>query len=110
LDLPHENANNTRTYKKKNFIMSITMRDSDTCSGPKCGFTENMYTSFKELQQTTKSLGAKSVLGERSEGNNYARDGETLELSSFYHKFFVVLHHRPVLKSPEAKATFTRLR
>lgn len=46
---PLLNANNTKTYKKKNLIISITIRDSDTCSGPKCGFTENIWTSFNEL-------------------------------------------------------------
>lgn len=25
------------------------MRDNDTCNGPKCGFTENIYTNFSEL-------------------------------------------------------------
>lgn len=49
--LPQEKANNTKTYKKKNFIISITILDKETCSGPRCGFTEKMYTSFKELQQ-----------------------------------------------------------
>lgn len=34
----------------KNFMISTTILDNDTCSGPKCGFTENMYTSFKELE------------------------------------------------------------
>lgn len=35
-------ANRTSTYKKKNFMMSVTMRDNDTCKGPRCGFTEKM--------------------------------------------------------------------
>lgn len=48
-NLPQENANNTKTYKKKNFMISITIRDSDTCRGPRWGFTEKIYTNFNEL-------------------------------------------------------------
>lgn len=42
-------------YKKKNFMMSITIRPNEICKGPKYGFTEKMYTSFKELhsEETT---------------------------------------------------------
>lgn len=39
---PELNANSTSTYRKKNFMISITIRDNDTWSGPRCGFTENM--------------------------------------------------------------------
>lgn len=42
LYLPHENAKSTNTYKKKNFMISITILDNETCNGPKCGFTEKI--------------------------------------------------------------------
>lgn len=48
--LPQEKAKTTRMQRRKNFIMSITIRPNEICSGPRYGLTENMYTSFKELQ------------------------------------------------------------
>lgn len=49
LNEPQENAKSTRMYKKKNFMISITIRPKDIWRGPKYGFTEKMYTNFKEL-------------------------------------------------------------
>lgn len=32
-------------------MMSMTILDRETCSGPRCGFTENIYTNFSELER-----------------------------------------------------------
>ena len=45
--LPHEKANRTRMKSVMNLRISITIRLSDTCNGPKYGLTEKMQTSFK---------------------------------------------------------------
>lgn len=55
LGLPHEKAKSTSMYRKKNFMMSMTIRDKETCSGPRWGLTEKMYTNLSELQKDGKS-------------------------------------------------------
>ena len=40
--LPHEKANRTRMKSVMNLRISITIRLSDTCNGPKYGLTEKM--------------------------------------------------------------------
>lgn len=56
----------TSMSRTKNLSMSSTMRLSDTCSGPRCGFTLKMYTSLSEL----KMLAAENSPSESSMGSH----------------------------------------
>jgi hypothetical protein len=47
---PHEKAKTTSTKSKKNLAMSIAIRLKDTCSGPRYGLAEKMYTIRRQLQ------------------------------------------------------------
>lgn len=35
----------------KNFMISMIIRPSEICRGPKCGFTLNIFTSFMKLKE-----------------------------------------------------------